>query len=259
MFRKLRLRIRALLRPDDFAEEMELHVAQLTDELVARGLKAPEARLAAIRQFGNNLVLEEQSHDLFSFGFVEDLLRDAHYAVRVFRRAPLFYAGAIFVLALGTGATCAISNLVYAVLLRPLPYDRPDEVVTLWNGSVTNRHLSAGMIRHWRESSAGLFSDLAIFKLWETQPDARFDLVRPDKTERVRGALVTPNFFSVLGAKAASGRLFTADDTPADGDPVVLSDAFWRREFGGDTSTIGGRLKFITGPGTSASPGYSPL
>ena len=183
------------------------------------------------------------------FAFLRDFGRDLCHAVRSWRRTPSYFAGAALVLALGTGATCAISNLVYAVLLRPLPYDRSDQVVMLWSGSVANRHLSAGMIHHWRESSAGLFSDLAILKLWETQPDARFDLVRPDTTERVRGALVTPNFFSVLGARAAWGRVFTAADRPDDGDPVVLSEAFWRREFGGDPSAIGRHLRLITGPG----------
>ena len=150
-------------------------------------------------------------------GFLRDFGRDLCHAVRSWRRLPSYFAGATLVLALGTGATSAISNLVYAVLLRPLPYDRPDQVAMLWSGSVANRHLSSRMIRHWRESSAGLFSDFAILKLWETQPDARFDLVRSDRTERIRGALVTPNFFSVLGVRAAWGRVFTADDHPTPG------------------------------------------
>ncbi len=186
-----------------------------------------------------------------SFAFLRDFGRDLCHAVRSWRRTPSYFAGAALVLALGTGATCAISNLVYAVLLRPLPYSRPDAVVMLWSGSVANRHLSSGMIRHWRESSAGVFSDFAIFKLWETQPDARFDLVRPDTTERVRGALVTPNFFSVLGTRAVLGRVFTAGDERDAGDPVVLSEAFWRRHFSGDASAIGTHIRLNTGPGAS--------
>jgi len=86
MLRKLKLRLRALFRRDDIGDELTLHLEQLTGELIAGGLSPREARLAASRQFGNLTRIHEQSRELFSFGLVEDLLRDLQYGWRSIRR-----------------------------------------------------------------------------------------------------------------------------------------------------------------------------
>ena len=135
MLRKLKLRFRALFHRQAIGDEIELHIERLTEEFAAQGLTPREARLAARRQFGSPARIQERSRDLFSFGLLEDLLRDVAHAGRVFRRTPLFFAGAAFILALGIGANCAVFNLVHAVLLKPLPYERPAEVVMLLQGS----------------------------------------------------------------------------------------------------------------------------
>jgi len=92
VFRKLKLRFRALFRRNDIGDEIELHIERLTDEFVAQGLNPWEARIAARRQFGSPARIQEQSRDLFSFGLLEDLLRDVSHASRVFGRSPLFFA-----------------------------------------------------------------------------------------------------------------------------------------------------------------------
>ena len=153
------------------------------------------------RQFGNATRIREQSLELFSFGLLTDLLRDLSYAVRVLGRTPLFFAGSAIVLALGIGANCAVFNLVYSVLLKPMPYERPNELVMVWQGN--NRSDGAyhhGMttsrtIQFGRDRSAGVFADMAVMKMWDGNLDARFDLVLPDHAERLRTGLVTPNFF----------------------------------------------------------------
>ena len=249
MFRKLKLRFRALFRRNDIGDEIELHIERLTDEFVAQGLNPWEARIAARRQFGSPARIQEQSRDLFSFGLLEDLLRDVSHASRVFGRSPLFYAGAAFILALGIGANCAVFNLVHAVLLKPLPYERPAEVVMLLQAR-TGR-----MLRELRGRSAGLFSDLAVMKMWDGNQEAWFDLVLPDHAERLRAGLVTPNFFSVLGARAALGRVFLPHDYAAGYDNlIVLSHELWLRTYGGDPGVVGRNVTFLTGRGKGRLP-----
>ena len=249
MGRRFRLRLRALFHPDDIGEEIELHIAQLTEELVAQGLTPREARLAAMRQFGNSTHIREQSRELFSFGLLSDLWRDLCYAGRVFRRSPWFFAGAAFALALGIGANCAIFNLVYSVLLRPLPYERPERVVIIPDAS------TSGRVKLWRDRAAGMFSDMAVMKMWIGNLDARFDLVLPDRAERLRAGLVTPNFFRVLGARAALGRVFSPEDGAAGRDDlIVLSHGLWQRAFGGDPHVIGRPVTFVSGRGKQRGP-----
>jgi putative ABC transport system permease protein len=242
VLRKLKLRLRALYRRQAIADEIELHIDRLTEEFAAQGLTPREARLAATRQFGSPARIQEQSRELFSFGLLEDLLRDIAHAGRVFRRTPLFYAGAAFILALGIGANCAVFNLVHAVLLKPLPYERPAEVVMLLEARTSRR------LRELRARSAGLFSDLAVMKMWDGNPDAWFDLVLPDHAERLRAGLVTPNFFSVLGVHAALGRVFSPHDQTAGYDNlIVLSHGLWLRAYGGDPAIVGRHVIFLTG------------
>jgi len=249
VLRKFKLRLRALYRREDIGAEIELHIEQLTEELVAQGLSPRDARIAATRQFGNPARIQEQSRELFSFGLLEDLWRDVCYAGRVFRRTPLFFAGAAFVLALGIGANCAIFNLVHAVLLKPLPYERPAEVVVLLQAR-TGR-----MLRELRGRSAGLFSDLAAMRMWDGNPEAWFDLVLPDHAERLRAGLVTPNFFSVLGTRAALGRVFSPHDYTAGYDNlIVLSHGLWLRAYGSDPGIVGRNVTFLTGRGKGRLP-----
>ena len=261
MLRKLRLRLRARLRPNDLADEIDAHVQQLTDELVAQGLTPREARLAAARQFGNASAIQDRSRDLFSFGVLTDLARDLGYALRVLRRSPRFCAGSVLVLALGIGANCAVFNLVYSVLLKPLPYERPNELVMVAeasmraNGAWVPAPTTSEKVLSWRDRAPGLFQDLAVMEMWQGNKTAWFDLVLPDRAERLRAGLVTPNFFTVLGVNPVLGRTFTAaDDAEGRTGLVVLSHGLWQRAFGGDPATVGRSLTFIAGMGNDRGP-----
>jgi putative ABC transport system permease protein len=254
VFRRLKLRLRALFHRSDVGEEIELHIERLADELAAQGLSRRAARLAAVRQFGGTAQIQERSYDLFSFGLLEDLWRDIQYASRVLRRAPFFYGGAILVLALGIGANCAIFNLAYSVLLKPLPYDRPDRLVMLWDarknpdGKWYNQVTTTGTVLWWRNNSAGVFSDLAVLKTWQGNLESQFDIVLPDRAERLRGSFVTPNFFSVLGVRAVLGRAFSPEDAASGRDDlVVLSYGLWQRVFGGDPGVVGRSVRLVSG------------
>lgn len=202
-------------------------------------------------------------HPILSFTcrFLTDVLRDSGYAVRLCGRTPLFFAGSAIVLTLGIGANCAIFNLVYSVLLKPMPYERPEEVVMVSqglkrpDGSYRPGMTTGKTIQFWRDRSPGVFLDMAVIKMWDGNLDAQFDLVLPDHAERLRAGLVTPNFFSVLGAQAALGRTFSiADETDGQYYPVVLSHGLWQRLFGSDPGVVGRSLTFIVGKGKERRP-----
>jgi predicted permease len=178
--------------------------------------------------------------------------QDLRVAGRGLRRAPVFFAGVTLVLALGVGANGAIFSLVQAVLLEPLPYHEPDRLVRLWAAYRGRDQLRRGTVPHalvrWREGSAGVLDGVAGIKSWEGSNDAMFDLVTPDGAERVRGALVTSNFFEVLGTIPALGRTFgQADEDAGHTNLIVLGHGLWQRAFGGDPGVVGRTVSFIAG------------
>jgi len=188
---------------------------------------------------------------------------DVRHALRVFARAPFFHSAVLLTLALGIGANAAVFSILRAVLLQPLPYRDADRVVMMWrskqlppagqqNGMLQGRAWTRGfltteMVRDWREASKDVLSDVAAIVPATAEVDAQFDLVRRDRTERLRGALATPNFFDLLGATASRGRVFTADDERSPQSLAVLSDALWRREFGADPAIVGRAVTLVGG------------
>jgi MacB-like protein len=160
---------------------------------------------------------------------------------------------------LGPAPIPAIFNLVHAVRLRPLPYERPEDVVMVWNARKTagnwRAHATKETVLAWRDSPAGVLSDLAVIKLWDGSREAWIDLVLADRAERLRAGLVTSNFFRTLGVSAAIGRVFSPDDE-AKGDTaiVVLSDALWRRAFGADSSVVGRQITLTRGDSRNRRP-----
>jgi putative ABC transport system permease protein len=184
---------------------------------------------------------------------------DLIQARRSFRQAPWFFAGLTFVLALGTGANAAVFSLVQAVLLQPLPYERPQDVVMVWNArnAATNWRMGATVqsVTAWRDSSGAVLTDVAVFKLSKESREASIDLVLDDRAERLRAGIVTSNFFRVLGVSAAIGRVFSPDDESAgQTDVVVISHALWARAFGADPAIVGRQLLLTTGDGRDRRP-----
>ena len=167
---------------------------------------------------------------------------DLGHALRLLRRSPGFTVAAILLLTLGIGANTAVFSVVHAVLLRPLPYHDPERLVLLWGGLDTragNRHrvMTGEDVAAIARFNTTLESYVA-FKTWEGNLDAQVDLIRADGSDRLRGALVTPNFFELLGLSAHQGRLFSSKDTEA-APLAILSYDVWRTRFAGDPAVIG--------------------
>lgn len=172
---------------------------------------------------------------------LDALVQDLRYGARRLRRQPGFAAIAILTVALGIGANAAIFSVASGVLLRPLPYPNSDRLVMVW---MDNTRLKLREDWHsWQEiddyrAMNTTFEDIAVFN------GMARTITGSGEPERVVGAHSSPNLFSVLGVQAAKGRTYTeAENTPASNGVIVLSHAFWQRQFGGRLDAIDSTLQ----------------
>jgi len=177
--------------------------------------------------------------------FAMDALRhDFSLALRNLSRAPGFSLVAVLVLALGLGAAVTVFSVIDGVLLRPLPFPRADRLVMIWDVPTSNPSarvvVSPANVADWR-ADARSFEAIAAFNL------SRMIVPSGDGRIAVPGAVVTANYFAVLGVEPQLGRaLLPGDEGPGRAPVVVLSDGFWRRHFGGDPAVIGRPLTGVT-------------
>jgi len=222
---------------EERARELEAYLQIETDENIARGMSPEAARLAAHRKLGNVTRIREEIYHMNSLGWLDTLWQDLRYATRVLARNRGFTAIAVVTLALGIGATTAIFTVVNAVLLRPLPYSHPEELVCI------NQNLGPAI---------GILSFLSgrDFAAWRIQsrtlnPIAAYisssaNLTGGREAERVFSGAASSSFFSLLEIHPVVGRVFLPEEDRPGGPPVViLSYALWRRDFDGDPSVVG--------------------
>ncbi len=169
---------------------------------------------------------------------MESLFKDIRYGIRGLLKRPGFTVIAVFTLALGIGANTAIFSVVNAVLLRPLPFKDPEQLVMVWNKGVKaaggdRTPLALADLLDWRAQSRS-FESIGAFQ------NAQYNYAGGEIPEQVRGAAITSNFLSLLGVQVQLGRDFTAEDERS-GAPraVLLSDRFWRSHFNADSSVVG--------------------
>jgi putative ABC transport system permease protein len=119
---------------EDLGQDIRDHIERETQDNIARGMAADEARYAALRKFGNVARVQEETREVWASIWFEQLLQDVRYGFRLLRRSPLFALVAIFTLAIGIGANTAIFTVVHAILLQPLPYPNSDRLAIIWSG-----------------------------------------------------------------------------------------------------------------------------
>jgi putative ABC transport system permease protein len=172
---------------------------------------------------------------------METFLQDVRYALRMLRRSPGFAAIAVLALALGIGANSAIFSIVYAVVLKPLPYEKPEQLVQLWM-----RFTNIGIPKDQNWVSAPEFRDLqqnSSLSNIAAIDQASYNININAKPERVEAARVSPSFFPMLGIQPHLGRVFLAEEgQPGHENVVLLSDGLWRRRFGADPNVSGRTL-----------------
>ncbi len=224
-------------RDEELQREIDQHLALEQDLHLSRGLSPAEAKRRAHLRFGSQRRVREQLWNSNSIVAFEKLLRDIRYAFRTLLRSPGYTLMAVLTLGLGIGANTAIFTVINGVLLRPLPYAQPDQVVHLQQTASRIGPDPIGFsvqeVRDYREQSRD-FSDLAEYH------SMTFNLLGTKVPERVVTGVVSANYFNVLGVKPALGRLITPADETLTAPPVlVLSYAYWVREFGSDPKVLG--------------------
>ncbi|MGH8630094.1 MAG: ABC transporter permease, partial [Burkholderiales bacterium] len=226
---------------------MRAHLEMRTQHNIAAGMPAEEARYAALRQFGWMASIKDTCRDQRGVNWPENLGQDMRYAARMLRKNPGFTAVAVLTLALGIGVNTAAFSVLNALLLHSVPYPRPHELVRVFRTTPnTQRGVHAhGNLLDYRAKNT-VFEHLAIVR------HTSFNLAVPGQpADRLRGMLVTPDFFPLLGVQPALGRVFTDGELQPGADAVVvLSHDVWMAGYGGDSSLVGREIRIDGAPVT---------
>ncbi len=222
--------------------ELRYHFERLVADGVRAGLTEQEARRSARLEFGDLTQVAEDCREARGTLWLESAWTDFRYALRTLGHAPGFSFAAVATLALGIGANTAIFSVVYAVLLKPLPYSRPSELVAIdtyireMRDRFPSLPVTAMDYTEFRRSSRKLVEVAAV-------GPAGFTMTGDGEPERVFGARVSANLFQMLGVTPERGRAFLPEeDHPGRSHVVILSHDFWMRRFAGDPSVVGGSL-----------------
>jgi predicted permease len=173
---------------------------------------------------------------------MRELFTDLRYALRVISRSPSFAFAVVSVLALGIGANTAIFSIVNAVLLRPLPFEEPERLVRIYTKTSDGRlfELSPGKFYDWQRDAQS-FEGMAMYPCCGLRELA---LTGMGSARAVTMTAVSAGFFDIVQVRPALGRAFRPEEhTPANKHAVVLSDRFWKSEFGGNRDVIGRAMK----------------
>jgi predicted permease len=225
----------------DLSEEIEQHLGEKVEVLVAGGIRREEAEYQARREFGNVTRIEERSREAWMWPMVESIAADARFAIRQLRKNSGFAITAILTLALGIGATTAIFSLVNAVLLRPLPFPGQDRLVWMSQQDhslpgVVPESLSYPDYFDWRAQNH-TFSGIASYK------GGGLTLDTGGESQRIEVEIVSSNLFQVLGVAPLLGRDFRLDDEKPGNRTVMLSYSLWQSVFGSVKDITGKTIK----------------
>jgi putative ABC transport system permease protein len=234
-------RVRGWLRSSaedaEFDEELNSHFEMLVDEHVARGLSRDAAVRAARVKLGGVTQLKEVRRELNGLPLLESFTQDVRYAFRTFSRSPGFAAVAVLTLGLGIGANTAVFSVVHAVLLEPLPYRHPDQLLNVSQARPADGIQGTG----WSYAN---FSDLReqnhVFSELAGAQNHQLTLTGWGDPLAVDTSVVTPELFAMFGVRPLMGRAMTSADGAAGAAAVVvLSEGLWRARFGADPGVIG--------------------
>ena len=213
-------------------EEFRFHIDMATEANVRAGMSDAEARRRALVSFGGVDRHAEEMRDGRGGRWIEDLAWDVRYALRTLRKTPVFSAAALLTLALGVAGTTAVFSLVEGVLLRPLPYQQPDRLVSV--------EVGMGVLGE----AVAMRGEVPAFARVEAYGLQEMSLTGTGEPERLSGVTATSGLFTLLGVAPEIGRTFVpGDERPGSDDVVVIGDGLWRRHFGADCSIIGTRVQ----------------
>jgi predicted permease len=226
-------------REQEFAEELESHLAKHIEDNLRAGMSSEEARRQALIKLGGVTLTQELHREQRGLPMLETLIQDLRFGLRMLRENPGFSLVAILTLALGIGANTTMFSVANAVWLRPLPYPEADRLVLVSHRNTqrggTSELTPGNYLDLLRQNQS--FTHLAAFY------DSDFNLTGRGEPERLQGQLAAAALFPLLQAAPSLGRVFTeADDRDGAERVVVLSHGLWQRRFGGQANIIGNTL-----------------
>ena len=235
----------------ELSEEIQAHLDEKVEELVADGMPREEAMQSARREFGNVGLIEENSREVWTWPSVEEFFFDVRYGLRGLRRNPVFTTVALLTVAIGIAANAAVFTVVNSVLLKPLNYPKAEELVSLHQIAPgaegladfeSGLLLSPSMYFTYAEHNQ-TFQSLGV---WIPGTANVTGLAEP---EQVRTVAVSDGVLQTLGVPPAVGRWFSkVDQVPNAPGSVMLSYGYWRRRFGGDRAVIGRNIMVDSQP-----------
>ena len=248
---KMRRLWRARNRREELDEEIQSHLRMATEDHEGRGEPHNDARISALREFGNVALVQDVTHDTWRRSWLEQLGQDMRYGVRQLWRAPGFTLTVVLSLGLGIGANTTIFSFVNALLFRAPAIADSSRLVELMNRNAKASGIESYMplsylgYAHYRDHTQTL-SGLAAFD-GDPRP---VNWSNSGQGQMVHGQLVSGNFFSVSGIQAVMGRTFVPDDdNPANPRAViVISYAFWQKSLSADPQALG-RTIVLNGTG----------
>src|SRR5438552_8011140 len=228
---------------NDLEEELHSHIQLRVEALERSGLARAEAERRARLEFGSPERFKEECREAIAGNFIDVLFQDLRFSSRMLRKSPGFAAVVILTIALGIGATTAIFSVVDATLLRPLPYPKSEQLVSIQDNFPGVGAQDVGL-------SEPEWQDLQRSGIFEYVSPAWFDennLTGSAQPARVRLLIVAPNYFALLGVKPQLGRAFNPEDhSPGLLEEVVISDGLWKRAFGSDPHILDKSVRMDT-------------
>ena len=237
---------------EELEEELGLHLEMETGQNLRNGMNPAEARRAARLRLGNPELVKENCRDARGFTWVAAFLQDLRFAARMLRRSPGFTIVAVLSLGLVIGANATIFSVLNPILFYSLPYDDTNRLVVLSEIKIDQptrqRAPTESTISEWNRNAQ------SFEQIERVAPVQNVTLSARDQAEPGFFNRVSPDFFSLLGIEPQLGRTFTPEElSHRPGEPVLLSDSYWRRRFGADPGVlgeqmlVGGQVNIIVG------------
>lgn len=221
--------------------ELRFHIERQFQDYVNAGLSADDARRRVRLEFGGLDQAKEECRDVRPLRWLDELVRDVHLGFRGFGRDRLFAASVTIILALGIGASVTMFSVLNAVVLRPLPYARPDELAMLTTHLIAQNQpdgTSVPNLLDWRKQSES-FATMTFYRRTHV---SEVTFAGVDAPQRAREGLVGPEFFDVIGAAPLIGRTFSSYEFERRERVVVLSEWLWQEQFAGSRAALGRTL-----------------
>jgi predicted permease len=238
-------RVRSFLQKEqrdlELDAEVAAHLELAVEENMRHGMSAEEARRQALIRFGGVVQAKELQREVRGLPWLDVLLQDLRYTFRTLRRDRGFTVVAVLILGLGIGANITVFSVVNTLLLRPLPFRDPQQLVRILTTKVTGGESS---MTYSTDATEELQRRNRSFQevtgYFAFSPSDNIKLIGQGQPEPVTGLLVAGNFFHTLGVEPSLGRLFTPEECVRHSRPVaLLSHAFWKRQYGGNPGIVG--------------------